>query len=186
VGKARSKAATNDWRHLTLSVALILCVVGTLVVAAMLQAGAPAPQRVGTPPAPPPAEAADEPPPRAALLDEPAEPPATGPAVPYTGDADLVDRAAEDERRLGASGHGYTLQFAVVCEPKNVRQSLEALTDHADFYVLTMLYRDRACFRLCWGFYDSEGQARAEREIPEILLRMAPAPKVISVADALP
>jgi septal ring-binding cell division protein DamX len=107
-------------------------------------------------------------------------------ARPITGDADLVDRAAADERRLQASGHGYTLQFAVNCEPKNVRSNLEALRSHQDFYLLTMLYQDRACFRLCWGFYDNEQQARSARDVPERLSSMTPTPKVISIAEALP
>ena len=184
MGKAKSEAAINDWRHLTLSVALILAVVGTLVLGAMLEAGPDRPQSASAPPAaarPVP----EEPPEASGSLDAPAEPAPSG-ALSYSGGADLVDRAAEDQRRLQASGHGYTLQFAVVCDPGNVRASREALAGHPEFYVLTMLYRDRACFRLCWGFYDSEEQARADRDLPETLLRMTATPKVISVADALP
>jgi septal ring-binding cell division protein DamX len=109
-----------------------------------------------------------------------------GIAIPFTGDADLVDRAAADERRLQASGHGYTLQFAVNCEPKNVRANLEALRSRQDFYLLTMLYQDRACFRLCWGFYDNEQQARSARDVPDRLRSMTDSPKVLSIAEALP
>ena len=109
-----------------------------------------------------------------------------GLAIPFTGDADLVDRAAADERRLQASGHGYTLQFAVNCESKNVRANLEALRSEQDFYLLTMLYQDRACFRLCWGFYDTEQQARSANDVPATLRGMSATPKVISIAEALP
>jgi hypothetical protein len=115
-----------------------------------------------------------------------AEPVDAGMFIPFDGDADLVDRAAYDESRLHASGNGYTLQFAVNCEAKNVRANLEGLEQYQEFYLLTMLYEDRACFRLCWGFYDNKRQAQSDRKIPEQLRGMTDKPKVISVAEALP
>ena len=67
-----------------------------------------------------------------------------------------------------------------------MRTRLEELQTHQDFYLLTMLHQDRACFRLCWGFYDSERQAQADRKIPAPLLSITRDPKVISIAEALP
>jgi hypothetical protein len=181
MGKARTEPRTGDWRHFTLSVSVFVSIVGTLVLGAWLQAGpdrgtAPAPSA----PAPAPPAAAE---PLAAVPQELVPP---DPAPPFGGDSDLVDRAVRDERRLGASGDGYTLQFAVVCESDNVRSSLRELEGESSFYLLTMLYRDRACFRLCWGFYDTQSQARAERRFPEALRRVTATPKVVSIEDALP
>jgi len=184
MGKARAAGAEYDWRHITLSVAVLVAIVGTLALGAVLQAGRETARRAVGVTAPEPSSApvpAVDSPPR-----EPTDDLASGPTLPFTGDSDLVDRAVVDERRLGASGNGYTLQFAVVCEPDNVRANVRELQGESSFYLLTMLYRDRACFRLCWGFYDTEGQARAERQIPAALRRITATPKVISIADALP
>lgn len=177
MGKARTGESSGDWRHVTLSLALIAAVAGTLLLGAILQNG---PERA---PSPEPASASVAHP----EVEPPAgEPVASGPVLPFSGDADLVDRAIADERRLDASGNGYTLQFAVICDPKNVRANLESLEGQPSFYLLTMLFRDRACFRLCWGLYDTEGQALGDRDFPEALLRITATPKVISIADALP
>jgi len=181
MAKQRKAASESDWKHLVSAGALVTGVLGTLLLGAFLQADPEDPTVTGAgSPARRPAEhvvttAVDDP--RAV------EP---GVAIPFTGDVDLVDRAAADERRLRASGHGYTLQFAVNCEAKNVRANLEALRSQQDFYLLTMLYQDRACFRLCWGFYDNEQQARSARDVPATLRSMSATPKAISIAEALP
>jgi len=180
MGKARAAGSMQDWRHLTLSVAVLVSIVGTLVLGAVLQAGRDHAQRTA---APSPVVARSAPQPSEA---EAGAAGASGPTLPFSGDSDLVDRAVVDERRLEASGNGYTLQFAVVCEPDNVRANLRELEAESSFYLVTMLYRDRACFRLCWGFYNTEGQARADRQIPAALRRITATPKVISIADALP
>lgn len=196
MAKQRKAPPVADWRHLVSAGALVTGVLGTLLLGAVLQADpdhaeltagrhvaqaaseglAPARPDEGSPVA----TSRDE---GYADSDRPRDS-AAGRAI--TGDADLVDRAADDERRLQASGHGYTLQFAVNCEAKNVRSNLEALRSHQDFYLLTMLYQDRACFRLCWGFYDNEQQARSARDVPDRLSGMTTTPKVISIAEALP
>ena len=186
MGKARKEEPpAADWRHATLSVAVVVSIVGTLGLGAMLEAG---PERARLPAAPahPAPSVASET--AAALAPEPAaeRDAAGGPALAFGGDTDLVDRAVADERRLGASGRGYTLQFGVMCDPENVRATLQALAGEPGFYLVTMLYRDRACFRVCWGFYDTQSQAAAERAIPEALRRITTTPKVVSVADALP
>ena len=196
MAKQRKTPPVADWRHLVSAGALVTGVLGTLLLGAVLQAD-PETQELtagrhvaqaaseGLAPARP-----DEDSPVAtnqeegyADSDRRRE---SGAGRAITGDADLVDRAAADERRLQASGHGYTLQFAVNCEAKNVRSNLEALRSHQDFYLLTMLYQDRACFRLCWGFYDNEQQARSARDVPDRLSGMTTTPKVISIAEALP
>ncbi|HXV75209.1 MAG TPA: hypothetical protein VD788_02750 [Candidatus Polarisedimenticolaceae bacterium] len=178
--KSKRAGAGGDWRHLAVSGALLVAVGGTLLLGAVLEVPHDRTAAPRTIEAISPVLPADEP---AEPIDDTVEP---GMVVPFDGDADLVDRATDDERRLHASGNGYTLQFGVNCETKNVRANLEALDRYQDFYLLTMLYQDRACFRLCWGFYDNEAQARSDRRIPEQLLRMTDAPKVISVSEALP
>ena len=181
MGKSRNaEPPAPDWRHATLSVAVLVATVGTLGLGAMLEAG---PDR---------GEKGDIPNFSASARSVPSVSPAAAPAgddepaLGFSGDADLVDRAVADERRLRASGPGYTLQFGVMCDPQNVRTTLGTLDAEPSFYLLTMLYRDRACFRVCWGFYDTESQAAAERAIPAALRSMTATPKVISVADALP
>jgi len=196
MAKQRKAPPVADWRHLVSAGALVTGVLGTLLLGAVLQADPDTPELTagrnvaqaasdgGVP------TGLDEAPPlvtgREEGNDDSVRTRERGVASAITGDADLVDRAAADERRLQASGHGYTLQFAVNCEAKNVRSNLEALRSHQDFYLLTMLYQDRACFRLCWGFYDNEQQARSARDVPDRLSGMTATPKVISIAEALP
>jgi hypothetical protein len=192
MAKAKKSAAGSDWKQGVSAAALISAVLGTLALGAVLQSD-PGETTPGLPPSPPAVDqlAADRAVPDVARASEPLQPRDEGGyeptlAVPFSGDDDLVDRAAADERRLQASGNGYTLQFAVNCEAKNVRANLNALERFQDFYLLTMLYQDRACFRLCWGFYDTEQQARSARDVPEALRSVSSSPKVISIAEALP
>jgi len=184
--KSRQKKQPEkaEWRNHAASAALLVAVFGTLLLGAVLQVDRDHPSVPLPTTAPVRATA-----PALSLEDDvdlPGQPLDAGLAVPFDGDADLVDRAASDERRLQASGTGYTLQFAVNCETKNVRANLEALETYQDFYLLTMLLDDRACFRLCWGFYDNERQAIADRKVPETLRSMAEKPKVLSISEALP
>ena len=196
MAKQRKSPPVSDWKHLVSAGALVTGVLGTLLLGAVLQAdpddaglsGSRNVARTAAEAIAPtdPVELEDS---RIDQGDADADADRSldvGVALSFTGDADLVDRAAADERRLEASDHGYTLQFAVNCEAKNVRSNLEALRSHQDFYLLTMLYQDRACFRLCWGFYDNEQQARSARDVPERLRAMTATPKVISIAEALP
>jgi septal ring-binding cell division protein DamX len=191
MAKQRKAKAEPDWKHLVSAGALVTAVLGTLLLGAVLQADPerrePASASLPSGLTPEPEEPRTEGISESARADDREGPSTTsGYAVPFGGDAGLADRAAADERRLDASGHGYTLQFAVNCETKNVRANLEALKGHHDFYLLTMLYQDRACFRLCWGFYNSEQQALAARDVPETLRAMSTNPKVLSIAEALP
>jgi hypothetical protein len=195
MAKQRKAPPVSDWKHLVSAGALVTGVLGTLLLGAVLQADPDTPlpleRSVSRPPTAVPSGPSDTTPFPTETGDASEDSNVKGAAdagiaIPFTGDADLVDRAAADERRLQASGHGYTLQFAVNCEPKNVRANLEALRSRQDFYLLTMLYQDRACFRLCWGFYDNEQQARSARDVPDRLRSMTDSPKVLSIAEALP
>jgi len=185
MAKTKKSPAETDWKQMLSAAVLLVAVFGTLLLGAVLQAdpndAAIADGQVLVGPGEGAVVSSDT-----TVPDENEPVFQPGLAVPFAGDADLVDRAAEDERRLHASGNGYTLQFAVNCEAKNVRANLDALKGYQDFYLLTMLYDDRACFRLCWGFYDTDRQARAERVIPDTLAAITRQPKVISIAEALP
>jgi hypothetical protein len=190
MARAKRPATDSDWKHLATTGALFAGVLGTLMLGAVLQVDAdhPAAVRRSSASLAQPLPASEEGP-RTPAADSPSSAPSSpesGPVLPFDGGGDLVDRAAYDERRLQASGRGYTLQFAINCETKNVRANLDILKQYQDFYLLTMLYQDRACFRLCWGFYDNERQARADRDIPEVLTAITAEPKVISIEEALP
>lgn len=201
-------AGAQDWRRFASTAALIATVLGTLLLGAVLQRDGTA--GIGEPvalhdatdaddstsglPAADPTRGASEPvdatpspsaSPSAAAPPEPvhSDAPLAGTIV---GDAELVDRAIEDERRLAASGNGYTLQYAVVCDAQNARGRLARLADERQFYLLTMLYEDRACFRLCWGFFDSAEQARASTDAPAALAEISSNPRPLSSAEALP
>lgn len=204
MAKQPKAAGAQDWRRFASTAALIATVLGTLLIGAVLQRDGTA--RSGEPVAPRVASTADgstsgrpaaelprgagesivaTPPPSASAPPEPAhsDAPLAGTIV---GDAELVDRAIEDERRLAASGSGYTLQYAVLCDAQNARGRLARLADERQFYLLTMLRKDQACFRLCWGFYDSAEQALAAADAPPALAEISSNPRPLSSAEALP
>jgi septal ring-binding cell division protein DamX len=188
-------SSDDDRRHLIYTGSLIGAVVGTLLIGAILRADPDDPRAARATmiaDVPVAAQAAPAPAPLPSY-DPPPKPTAAGPAarelalgVPFEGDDDLADRALADEGRLHASGEGYTLQFAVVCDPDNARAQVERLGDEPGLYVLTTLLDDRVCFRLCWGFYDSERQALSARDVPRQLRAITREPKVLSVREALP
>jgi len=43
-------------------------------------------------------------------------------------------------------------------------------------HILPSIHRDEACFRICWGQYGTAAAAKAARDLPESLRRIAPSP----------
>ena len=80
---------------------------------------------------------------------------------------------------------GWTAQLGLFCDAGRVQEMLAQFGDREAFHILPSLYRDEACFRVCWGRYASADKARAARDLPAQLRGVAPTPLPKSVAEVL-
>jgi len=190
---ARSKAKTRDgsvtdlgqWRQILPAISISAGVLGVLLLAAILQDGGES-SRVDPPRGPirsSPTLASDPlpTPSSAAPTNLPPPPPAP------SGDLlNLARRVERDQARIASKPSGWTLQFMVACDPANVRPPVASLSAESEFYLLAKLDGERACFRLCWGLFDSRAQAVAIREFPAALASITDRPQPLPVAQALP
>jgi hypothetical protein len=96
----------------------------------------------------------------------------------------MAERAMRDARRLSSGGGDWTAQLAVLCEPAGAEAFVVRAGDDPRVYVLPAELGDRACFRVCWGRFSTESEARSA-EIPWGLRDGAkPAPR--RVAEIVP
>lgn len=182
----------RDWRHVLPVAGLLTAVVGALLIGAVLQVDGDVPLPAIDTPATGPPVAAAEPVPTAAIRPTPAEtaplPTTTEvPAAAESGDEilDLARRARRDEQRLARSGGAWTLQFMMACDPANVAPPAKSLAAERDFYLLSKMHDQRACFRLCWGSFASRDLALAANGIPAPLARLAERPQPLPVEQVL-
>lgn len=98
---------------------------------------------------------------------------------------ELARRAHRDEQRLARSGGSWTLQFMMACDPANVVTPAKSLASEQDFYLLSKMHDDRACFRLCWGSFASRDLALAANDIPASLSGLAERPQPLPVSKVL-
>jgi septal ring-binding cell division protein DamX len=112
-----------------------------------------------------------------------AQPEPTEPTQPAASSSlsDLARRAGVDFRRL-PSGEAWMLQLAAICDASSVEGLLRQVDDR-ELHVLPVEIQDRACFRICWGPYDSRaGALAAADELPGPIrsLTDAPQPRLVS------
>jgi hypothetical protein len=89
----------------------------------------------------------------------------------------MAERTMRDARRLASAEGDWTAQIAVLCDPAGAEAFVLRAGDDARLYVLPAELGDRPCFRICWGRFSSEAEARSA-EIPRGLEEGAkPAPR---------
>ena len=191
MARSRSKNRTQetgapslrrDWRHVLPAATLLGAVIVTLLIGAVLQVDETPPARsIEPPPAERHAETLDPDPVSSFPETEAA------PSYPEPGRdiLDLARRAHRDEQRLAGSGGTWTLQFMMACDPANVVPPAKSLASEQDFYLLSKMHDERACFRLCWGSFASRDLALAANGIPATLSGLAERPQPLPVAKVL-
>jgi hypothetical protein len=183
----------EDWKHLASVAGLLVVVVGALTMAAVLQRGQGDRTMVETETAeqggtevnraglsgsavpPPPAPVAD-------LTD------VTGaPAEELGSLLGLAGRTGTDlQRLLAGDGDSWMLQIAAHCDPANVERLIERIDDQR-LHVLPVEIDERACFRICWGPFDSRAAAEAATaRLPALLRPPTDPPRPRRVADLAP
>lgn len=183
-GRARREGAPGEDGRLAGSIFWVAAVVGALVLGFALRTDPPA-EGAPSPPRPEPrAEIAVAPASSDPVPEVEPPPPAPPPPVPSGPASRMAERAMRDARRLASGGGNWTAQLAVLCEPSGAEAFVVRAGDDARVYVLPAELGDRSCFRVCWGRFSSESEARSAA-IPSGLAEGAkPAPR--RVAEVLP
>lgn len=195
----------DDRKHLTRVGSLLIVVLGALLLGAILRQGPPAAgaddaeegaaviqlEANRPEPAVPPQAAVESPPvdpPRAdaAPLAPPAPAGAPRPAAEAGSPlAALADRAGADLRRLPRD-EAWMLQLAAICDPANAER-LVGQVERSELYLLPVEIRNRACFRVCWGPFDSRDHALAAvDDLPGAIRSLSDAPQPRRVDSLVP
>jgi septal ring-binding cell division protein DamX len=84
-----------------------------------------------------------------------------------------------------AKGAPFTIQLLVACSTETVQKALDSVNED-ELYILPVNYQGKACHRVCWGLYDSEGRAdSASRRLPGYFRQNGASPKVVRTATLL-
>jgi hypothetical protein len=102
------------------------------------------------------------------------------------GDAALGARLFEDLVREQPGGR-LTLQVMIACQDETVRKARSAVGSATPLFYLPYAFRDRSCYRLCWGLYDTRDAAEAASAgVPAALLGPGGRPVPVTLARLLP
>jgi hypothetical protein len=74
----------------------------------------------------------------------------------------------------------------VACDPENVQKAVSAVPSE-QLFLLPVNVKGRACYRLCWGVYDSRAAAEAALPgLPSYFRQGGAAPRLSPLAELLP
>jgi septal ring-binding cell division protein DamX len=87
---------------------------------------------------------------------------------------------------LAASRSAYSLQILTACAPETVQKAVNAAGGD-ELFILPVVLNGRACFRVCWGVYDSrKGAETALTTIPAYFRQGGARPRLSTLAELLP
>lgn len=173
---------------------------------ATLASGATRPATT-TPSAAPPTTVATQPPPTttAPVTQPPPTPPPTPAPTPVRQTTPLPTRAssAGDARGLLRQGSlpeaarafaaalapsrgAHSIQILTACSPETVQKAVGAAGSD-ELFILPVVLTGRACFRVCWGVYDTRPAAEAALgRVPAYFREGGAKPRVSSLGELLP
>jgi hypothetical protein len=115
-----------------------------------------------------------------------------GPAPPGEARALLTQGALPEAARAFASSLAsgprdrFSLQVLVACAPENVQKAVAAVPE-GELFILPVNVKGRACYRLCWGVYDSRPAAEAALSgLPSYFRQGGAVPRLSPLAELLP
>ncbi len=98
----------------------------------------------------------------------------------------LPDAAQAFAASMAPAAHGrFSLQLLVACAPENVQKAITAVPAD-ELFILPVSLKGRACYRLCWGVYDSRPAAEAAAAALPSYFRQGAAPRLSPLAELLP
>jgi hypothetical protein len=84
------------------------------------------------------------------------------------------------------AGNRFSVQVLVACSNETIQKALDSVPSE-ELFILPVNYRGRACYRLCWGLYESQDRATAALlSLPDYFRRGGASPKVSPASALLP
>ena len=81
--------------------------------------------------------------------------------------------------------NAFTLQLAIACQEESVKKAARRTRGSVDFFMVPFSLEGRSCYRLCWGAYASQEEARAGKAaVPAFFLDEGGKPVVVSLGKA--
>ncbi len=153
-------------------------------------APAPVPSATPLPPTPAPRpKATPAPRPTATAVPRATPAPAhpAGDARALLAQGNLPDAARAFAAALGRGERGrFSLQVLVACAPENVQKAVTAVPA-PELIILPVNVKGRACYRLCWGVYDSRPAAEAALSgLPPYFRQGGASPRLSPLSELLP
>jgi len=141
-----------------------------------------APATVATAPTPKPAPETAPPKPEPTTAPKPT---GLGEARSLLRKGQFDEAARQFQSHLKASKASHSVQILLACSTDTLRKAVSAVQAD-DLYVLPVHYKGKDCYRLGWGFYESEAKANAgARGVPDYFRQGGARPKVVPLAELL-
>jgi hypothetical protein len=157
-----------------------------------LAAPTPAPAR------PTPAASSPTPAAKTAPAPKPTPAVAAGPSSGSAAGSTDKARALLRQGALAESAHGFaaslatgpqgrfSVQTLVACAPETVQKAVDNVTG-AELFILPVDLKGRACYRVCWGVYETRDAAEAAaRGLPSYFRQSGISPRVTPLVELLP
>ncbi len=122
-------------------------------------------------------------------------PPATAPPATASagGDARTLLRGGSFNQaaqgfasQVKRAGNRFSVQVLVACSNETIQKALDSVPSE-ELFILPVNYRGKACYRLCWGLYESQDRATAALlSLPDYFRQGGASPKVSPAAALLP
>lgn len=86
----------------------------------------------------------------------------------------------------GTAKSSYSLQLLVACSEETLQKAVSSVTAQ-ELFIVPVQYKGHACYRVCWGMYDTEGRARsAAHGVPDYFRKGGARPKTVATSVILP
>jgi hypothetical protein len=123
---------------------------------------------------------------------------ASGPSAGSVAGSTDKARALLRQGALAESAHGFatslatgpqgrfSVQTLVACAPETVQKAVDNVTG-AELFILPVDLKGRACYRVCWGVYETRDAAEAAaRGLPPYFRQSGISPRVTPLVELLP
>jgi septal ring-binding cell division protein DamX len=146
----------------------------------------PAPTPVPATPTPRPPAAATPPATRATTSPAPAT--ATADARSLLGQGSFPQAARAFAASLATGSRSrFSLQLLTACSPETVQKAVGAAGGADHLFILPISLQGRACYRLCWGVYETRPAAEAAvAGVPAYFRQGGTRPRLSALSELLP
>ncbi len=78
----------------------------------------------------------------------------------------------------------YTIQLELVCQKQSIAKAFEFAPKGSKFFVVPTNFHGRNCFKICWGIYSTESEAKqAISELPDYFLTQDYKPQITQLTS---